>query len=123
MRDIGTHKSMIFFNGQAVTFKEMFQPQNDYYSQGLDLLEMDLQWNCWHYLSYRWTNGFCPGVMNKLTIRELSFHTQRKKSLISYFQTSFHLSIFFFFFYARYLHTMMSYYSEAVQQSCDILSP
>jgi len=43
MRDIGTHKSMIFFNGQAVTFKEMFQPQNDYYSQGLDLLEMDLQ--------------------------------------------------------------------------------
>lgn len=42
MREIVTHKSMIFLDAQGETFKEMFQAWKNYYSQALDLLEMDL---------------------------------------------------------------------------------
>lgn len=42
MRKIVTYKSIIFFDVQGETFKEMFQVWKNYYGQALDLLEMDL---------------------------------------------------------------------------------
>lgn len=98
MRETVAHKSIIFFGALGKTFKETFQAWENYCSQALDLLKVDLM-KLLTLPELYWINCFCPGVMNNLSIRDLSFHTERgKKSdfLFLSILSPIHLSFFFF---------------------------